>query len=362
VQNSSDYFSIVRADGTRTYLSPSVERVLGYTPQWLLSQSAFQFIHPQDAPRVYKAFVEALQRPGVSPPVEFRGRHAAGHWLYLESTGYNLCDDPRVRGLVIATRDITERKRAEEHRQSLWEAEIQMAELRKLDQMKDEFLAAVSHDLRTPLTNMKLAISMLERAPLGETHERYLRLLKTECERESELINDLLDLQRLAAGAMALHVTTLDLVTWLPAVVAPFAARAQARELTLEVHPIVGEPTIEADARLLGRVLAELLNNACKYTPPGERVIVRLERDGDQLQLSVTNTGAEIAPEELPRVFDKFHRVAGIDRWGQGGTGLGLALVKGAVAAMGGELCAESGGGRTAFHIVLPAMEPARRC
>jgi signal transduction histidine kinase len=106
-------------------------------------------------------------------------------------------------------------------------------------------------------------------------------------------------------------------------------------------------------------VLSELLHNACKYTPPHETVSLAVVSDSEQIQIKVSNSGVEIVPEELPRIFDKFYRIPGGDRWKQGGTGLGLALVKEMTTHLGGSVHVESGSGQTCFVVQLPIKQSA---
>jgi PAS domain S-box-containing protein len=114
VMNSSDMITVFAPDGTRLYTSPSIERVLGYKPEAMVGGSAFDVVHPDDAPRVRKEFAERARTPGTGQPFEFRLRHADGSWRVFESIGANLLDDPGVGGLVFNARDVTDRKRAEE--------------------------------------------------------------------------------------------------------------------------------------------------------------------------------------------------------------------------------------------------------
>ena len=119
VRNVSDIITVLETDGTIRYESPSIERVLGYEPEELIGTSAFDYVHPEDAERVQSVFAEALKNQGVSPHLEFRFRHQDGSWRYLEAVGNNLLADPSVRGMVINSRDITERKQAERERTQL---------------------------------------------------------------------------------------------------------------------------------------------------------------------------------------------------------------------------------------------------
>jgi PAS domain S-box-containing protein len=119
VRYASDIVTVLGPDGTVRYESSSIERILGYEPEELVGENAFAYVHPDDAERVRSAFAEALQERGVSPRVEFRFRHADGSWRYLEAVGSNLLADPGVRGLVVNSRDVSERKQAEKERARL---------------------------------------------------------------------------------------------------------------------------------------------------------------------------------------------------------------------------------------------------
>ncbi|MBD1900420.1 PAS domain S-box protein [Trichocoleus sp. DQ-A3] len=245
----------------------------------------------------------------------------------------------------------------------------QVEELEKLNRLKDEFLSTVSHELRSPVSNMKMAAQMLEitlkregvldakiAKPPTEVSKvsLYLQILQKECKRETDLINDLLDLQRLEAGTRPLDLDVIELHLWLPQIVKPFQERAQNRQQILQVDIPSQLPRLVSDSSSLERILAELLNNACKYTPPGEKIVLTAEAKSGTLQLSVKNSGAEIPQSELTRIFDKFYRVPNADPWKQGGTGLGLALVKKLTEHLGGEIWVESGSGQTGFIIELP--------
>jgi PAS domain S-box-containing protein len=254
-------------------------------------------------------------------------------------------------------------------------AQSQVAELERLNTLKDDFLSTVSHELRTPVTSMRVALQLLgvtlnqefdltadlqkpkaERSRLG----LYFGILKEECEREISLINDLLDLQRLDVGNHPMQPEPIWLETWINGWIDSFITRARSREqsLTLAIAPDL--PVIHSDLASLERVLAELLNNACKYTPPGEHITLRViphpKAPADQVCMALTNTGVTIAPEEMTRIFDKFYRVPSADPWKQGGTGLGLALVKKLVIHLGGDIEVTSDTNQTCFTIALPTQ------
>jgi PAS domain S-box-containing protein len=235
----------------------------------------------------------------------------------------------------------------------------QVQELEKLNQLKDDFLSTVSHELRTPIANMKMAIQMLKISPAGDRAQRYLQILQAECNRETELINDLLDLQRLAAASYpSFLATAIDLPEWLPNIVESFRSRIQEREQILQVDIPSDLPTLVSELASLERIVTELLNNACKYTPPGERITVTVRTAAAMMQIKVSNFGVEIPPDELPRIFDKFYRIPRSDRWKQGGTGLGLALVQKLTQHLGGILRVRSASDETTFTLELPLTHP----
>jgi signal transduction histidine kinase/CBS domain-containing protein len=236
-------------------------------------------------------------------------------------------------------------------------------ELQKLNRLKDDFIDTVSHELRTPLASMKLAIHMLKIAPDSRNRDKYLTILESECSREINLVNDLLDLQKLEAASAPISHETLYFKQWLPPFIQPFYSRAEERQQIFKVTYLSDIPAIKTNKNTLERILAELLNNACKYTANEGKIELEidylealsnnLDTTPSQLQLKVSNS-TEIPKEELPKIFDKFYRVPNADPWRQGGTGLGLALVQKLVEQLNGIIEVTSLNGKTTFTIQLP--------
>jgi signal transduction histidine kinase/CheY-like chemotaxis protein len=277
----------------------------------------------------------------------------------------------------------------------------QVTELERLNQLKDEFLNTISHELRTPISSIKMASQLLEirltSMGLLETDSdqtgRYLQILQSECDREISLINNMLDLSRLDAQMEPINLTPIKLQDWIPHLLEPFAAQVQRQQQQLVIEIAEDLTPVVSDLASLGRVLTELFNNACKYTPAHETIKVsariesrktsRLaERIGRGLKpnsrcfadtarvvpqphpnseapqptffaIRVSNSGVEILPTEQTRIFDKFYRIPNADPWKQGGTGLGLALVKRLVAHIGGEIQVMSAQNWTSFTVML---------
>jgi PAS domain S-box-containing protein len=282
-----------------------------------------------------------------------------------------------VTGIVIVFRDITQRLLAAERDLAVERAkqlEIQMAELQRLNLLKEDFLATVSHELRTPLSNIQLATRMLtiildQFGMLARESEagsaalgRYITILREQSDQELKLVNDLLDMQRLNADAYPLDLSIVQLQDWIPHLLDPFHERMQLNQQRLQLQISADLQPVQTDTHVLTRVISELVNNACKYTPPGGEITVTayiVDQDDSlvdlpYLAIEIANSGAEIPAEEIDRVFDAFYRIPRSDRWAKSGTGLGLALVKKFIGYLGGSVQVSSCANRTCFTVCLP--------
>jgi signal transduction histidine kinase len=269
--------------------------------------------------------------------------------------------------------------------------QAQVIELARLNQLKDDFLCTISHELRTPISHISMATQMLELQlqRLGLLDDataalpQALDLIKQESQREIELINRLLELSRLEAETEPLVLSTLDPQIWLQHVVEPFLVQIRHHNQQLIVDIPADLPPLTTDFADLERILTELLTNAYKYSPAGETITLsaRLltpstDLDGPSsetcaetcaetsdtppriassaLQLSISNTGVEIPLSEQARIFDKFYRIPNNDPWRYEGTGLGLALVKKWTERLGATIQVNSSAGKIVFTVQLP--------
>ncbi|MEB3337102.1 MAG: GAF domain-containing protein [Leptolyngbyaceae bacterium] len=253
-------------------------------------------------------------------------------------------------------------------------AQAQVQELERLNQLKDDFLNTVSHELRTPMTSIKMALQMLETClhPLGvleassNSISYYLQVLQSECNREINLINNLLDLTHIDAGINPLNLSSIHLQFWIPHVAEPFMERIRHQHQDLKIVTPEDLPPLSSDLPYLERILTELLHNACKYTPQGESITIFTQiansdpesSDTSDLLIQVSNSGVEIPEAERDRIFDKFYRIPNNDPWKYGGTGLGLALVKKLVEQIGGSISVASSNQLTEFTLRLPLVTP----
>lgn len=258
----------------------------------------------------------------------------------------------------------TQLKSAMESReQMIAQLEAQMSELQRLNRLKDEFLNAIADELRAPLANIKMAIHMLKVAASAKRTDHYLQILEDECTRETNLISDLLDLHRLEAGSRPVIPEAIYVKDWLAIVVESFRGQLKERQQVLQLDTSHALAPLVSDRSSLERILSELINNACKYTPQGGKIRVcarQYSNDSKVLmtEFMVLNSGSEIPTAELNRIFERFYRIRRDDPWGHKGTGLGLALVRKLAEQLNGMVGVYSRSGQTTFTVQVPCLLP----
>jgi len=240
-------------------------------------------------------------------------------------------------------------------------------ELRRLDELKSEFLAMVSHELRTPLTAIVGYSRLLMRqvhGPLTAKQLEHQEAIFRSAQRLTELINDLLDVSRLEAARVELDPRPIDVREAVDHVAAAVRVAAQAKQIRITNAIGADAPAVQADATRLHQVLVNLVGNAVKFTPSGGSVTVRAARQADQVWIAVEDTGLGIAKDELSRIWDPFYQVESPLRRRHGGSGLGLAIVRRLVELHGGVVRAESDGENqgSRFSFTMPvATAPPRK-
>lgn len=346
VQYSSDIITVFDEKGGIRYVSPSVGRVLGHPPGEMFGQNAFAFVHPEDSERVLEDFASLLSQPGVRRPIEFRIRHANGSWRFFEAVANNMLEDPAMRGIVVTSRDITERKRAEEA-------------VTQTVQMKTDFLADVSHELRTPLTVLRSNAEFGLAVDRDWPHREILEEIVKESARMTRMVEDLLFLARSDSAPQPLDLQQVAV----PLFVAELAGHAEvlAREHGASFESETsGDGWLSVDPARVEQAVLTLVDNAARYGYPGG--IVRLAsstRDGE-LCIEVEDEGAGIPEAELPRIFDRFYRVGKARSRKRGGSGLGLSIARTIAELHGGRIEAESQVGKgTRMTLCLPLLLPS---
>ncbi|MBO0859066.1 MAG: PAS domain-containing protein [Chloracidobacterium sp.] len=319
-------------------------------------------VHPEDRDRILAEMSEVLQER-KDAELEFRFIRAGGDTRWAHSSAQLTLDEsgePEVLvGIMI---DITERKQAEMEREDLLRKEREAREQAEAaNRGKDEFVAMVSHELRSPLNAMLGWAKILKKGGVDvKTQSHAVEVIERSARAQQTLIEDLLDMARIVGGKLRLDTRPVSLARVVEAAVDVVRPAAEAREIDLQ-HLINSADEVTGDPDRLQQVVWNLLSNAVKFTMRGGSVEVILERVGASAQITVTDTGRGIKAEDLPYIFDRFRQADSSGSRRFAGLGLGLALVKHLVELHGGQVYADSlGEGKGASFIVRLPVRAVR--
>jgi len=303
-------------------------------------------VHLQELPleNLQALFRETVQsgqpRKPESEPIVFQ-QFANGDERYFRAAMAPITDRrERLSGMILMMRDVTEERR--------------------LDEMQRGMISTVSHQLKTPLTSVRMAIHLLLEEKVGPLTEKQVELLlaaRDDSERLYRILTDLLDINRITSGRLQMSCHDVAPQTLVLEALEPI--RTPARDQGVEVETELDDalPLVWADPVQIGHVFSNLLNNALRYTDPGGRITVSAEEEGEMVRFFVTDTGSGIPHQFLQRIFEQFFRVP--DQQAEKGAGLGLAIAKEIVEAHGGNINVESRKGRgTTFSFTLKKARP----
>lgn len=241
----------------------------------------------------------------------------------------------------------------------------------EIDTLKSDFVSSVSHELRTPLTTIKALTRLLMRGGLSEEKRReYLETISVECDRQIDLVLNLLDMSRIEGGVFRLTFERVEPLEIIESCVKSEMTAAEKRRHVLRLEPFADVSPVCADPKALRRVVSNLIENAIKYTPDGGLITLSAAEDADFIRLSVKDNGRGIPPEDLPVLFNKFHRGRPVQATNSttdedflgdadvSGVGLGLYLGKNVIEQMGGRISVETEPGRgSRFTLHLPVWK-----
>jgi two-component sensor histidine kinase len=248
------------------------------------------------------------------------------------------------------------------------ELEDSIQELRKLDEIKSEFVSVASHELRTPLAAIKNAVQLIltgKTGAINETQVKFLSMAERNINRLMNILNDLLSLSRIESGKMTMKFEDLDLRGLIEFIHSSFKTQTDGKSIRLQMELPPKVPTVYADREKLEQVLTNLMGNAIKFTPEGGEIVISAkpyDGNGSHMAVSVKDTGAGIPADQLDKIFEKFHQVEGSLQRSVGGTGLGLAIAKGLVEAHQGKIFVESEVGKgSRFTFTLPISQGEKK-
>jgi PAS domain S-box-containing protein len=312
--------------------------------------------HPEDTTRIESAIADAL-RTG-SYDAEYRAVRPDGRIVWLKERGRVFSDSDGER-MVGITRDITAEHESAHERERLLKREREARdEAERQSSLKDEFLATLSHELRTPMNAILGWLSILESGKQVRDLQSVLEVIARNAQIQAKLIDDLLDMNRLLSGNAHLDVSAVDMAALLQTTLQGLQPAADAKGVIIVATLDPGVGGLLGDARRLQQVLWNLIHNAIKFTPAQGRVEINVRRVDGELEVSVVDNGRGISPSFLPHVFERFRQQDASSTRATFGLGLGLSIAKQLVELHGGTISANSEGeGRGATFVVrLPAV------
>jgi PAS domain S-box-containing protein len=362
IENAQDIITIQAPDGKILYTSPSNERVLGYELGELIGRDAFEVIHPEDRATFRKLLAGTGGPGGSRAPIEFRVGHKDGSWRWLEGVATPALGDPEIKGIIINSRDITERHQAEVEKRGL---EEQLRQAQKLEAI-GRLAGGVAHDFNNILTVITgRTESVLSQLPPGDLHRRELGLVVNAAHRAASITHQLLAFSR----KQLIHLRVVDLNAVL-AGIAGMLRRLIGEDLELAILPGASPAWVKADPTQLEQIILNLAVNARDAMPDGGQLTMetnrvtpdstwtprRLDFEAESyVVLIVSDTGTGMDEATKARVFEPFFTTKEVGR----GTGLGLATVYGIVQQHDGHIDVESEVGHgTTFKIYFPSADP----
>ncbi|HTL31347.1 MAG TPA: CHASE domain-containing protein [Tepidisphaeraceae bacterium] len=344
--------AMISLDGHLIEANQRLCDMLGYKHDELIGRSVYEITHPEDVhvTRDVNRILQSQAQAKVVLEKRYLRKDGSSLWAIASiSLLHDAAGNPS--SLLAVQQDISDRKLAEMQVRERTEA------AERANRLKDEFLATLSHELRTPINAVLGWAQLLRTSSMqGAELQRGLDTIERNAHTQAQLIEDLLDVSRIISGKLRLDVRPIDLAPVVANAVDALRPAADAKEIRLDqiVDPSAGP--VSGDPDRLQQVIWNLLSNAIKFTPRGGKVHVRVQRSGSQAQIIVSDTGKGIDPSFLPYVFDRFRQADSTTTRKHGGLGIGLAIVRHLIELHGGTVRAESNGenqGAT-FTVELP--------
>lgn len=349
---------VTDATKARTWLNRPWLEFTGKTMEQELGVGWRDGVHPADLERYQEVYSASFDtRQPFEMDYRLRRHDGVYRWVLDRGIPFTAADGTFL-GYMGGVIDFNERKSAEENSEAMLRIEqAARVEAERAALMKDEFLATVSHEMRTPLTAMLGWVQMLRSGSLsGDAIPHALETIERNARAQAKLINDLLDMSRILSGRLRLDVQRVNVTDVVEAAIATAEPAAAAKKIKI-IREFEAEPeSISGDASRLQQVIWNLLNNAIKFTPSGGEVTVSMKRLESLLEVTVSDNGEGINPDFLPHVFERFRQQdSSTDRRHQG-LGLGLSIVKQLIELHGGSVQVHSEGpGRgAAFTVSMP--------
>ncbi|WP_437994920.1 PAS domain S-box protein [Sorangium sp. So ce185] len=352
--NSPDAIYRLDLDLRCTFMSPTSLTVTGLPPEHYVGRTPRENGLPLEVCEAGEAACREAQRTGRPQRMEFGLGARRFRARYIPELG----PDGAVESFMGITEDVTAERLAEEERQKLLESErAARDEAERVSRVKDDFVATLSHELRSPINAiLGWARILRSRPPEPQALARGLEVIERNARLQADMVSELLDMSRIVSGKLRLDVQPVDLPAVVQGALEAVKLAAEAKGLTVVSSVEPEALSLKGDPARLQQVAWNLLSNAAKFTPAGGRIDVALRRAGAHAELSVSDTGPGIAPQFLPHLFERFRQADASSTRKHGGLGIGLSIVKHLVELHGGTVqVASPGEGRGAtFTVKLP--------
>ncbi len=346
-------------NGQIEYVSSGSERLWGINSEELMNRETAwsSYIHADDVERVRRLAKESAADENLDQEYRIILPNGKLHWV--RDRAFPVKDrHGKVHRMVGFTVDTTERKHAEEFRARLLAREQEArAQAELANRTKDEFLAIVSHELRSPLNAMLGWARVLRSETVDQqTHDHAIQVIEQSAEMQSRLIEDLLDSARIASGKLRIESRAVNLIPVIQSAIDTVYPSAQSKGIEIGQKLDLNARIVTGDAERLQQIVWNILTNAVKFTPKGGIIEIGLERRDSRAAIIVRDTGRGIKSEDIPYIFDRFRQADSSNTRRAGGLGLGLSLVKNLVELHGGSITVESEGeGKgSKFTVQLP--------
>jgi PAS domain S-box-containing protein len=363
-ESTPDLIIVKDREGRVIMANPAQVKVIGRAESEIVGHTDREFLDDGELAAQVMENDRRILSSGRVERLEETMQTPEGTRTYL-STRSPLCDARgNVTGIIRVATDITDRKMAEVERERLLATEQRLRhEAERANRAKDEFLAIVSHELRSPLNALRGWGFLLSsaKAPDASLIERATQAIKRNVDQQARLIDDLLDTSRIMSGKLNIERQQVNLLEVVHAAMEVVRPSTMEKHITLELNATTETILLEGDPARLQQIVVNLLFNAVKFTPEGGQIKLSLQTQGLTAHLSVTDNGVGIAPEFLPRVFDRFSQADTSTTRRHGGLGIGLALVRHLTELHNGKVSAHSAGvnkGST-FTVELPIAAPS---
>lgn len=335
LEKSSDGVVLVNAAGKRVYCSPSVKNVIGYTDEEYLNMPPLHLCHPEEAGNVREKYNQVVAAYGSSLILLCRLKHKNGHWIWVESRFTNSLNDPKVQSLIVNFNNVTERV--------------------ETDQSRKDFIGVVAHELKSPLTSVKLygqvLVKKLETLN-DKTYVSFASKITQQASHMENMIAYLMEVATINAGRMQLCGSDFDFNLIVSEIAENMQHTTDKHYLKTELYAIA---KLHADKEKISQVVINLVSNAIKYSPAGGIILIKSQKKENSLIVSVIDPGIGIPANNVDKVFDRLYRVNNTD--GVKGLGLGLYICQEIIRLHNGAIGVESEEGMgSVFWFSLPLI------